>query len=152
MMVKPIRLALVVALCSMPGCGWMGGAVTRSISNGAELGPEWKVFTLTPPLEVSQVGQSVEVTIEGVRDWTEPHGALLLGDGSPVQVDVELRDQQGEWHRLVARTLGRSVGFGPETAEAGAGFAAHRRFVELRMRSSKTVRAKSIEWYCWTDK
>ena len=152
MRVKPIRLALFVALCWVPGCGWMGGAVTRNISNGAELGPEWKVFALAPPLEVSRVGQSVEVTIDGVRDWTEPHGALLLGDGSQVQVDVELRDQQGAWHRLVAKTLGRSVGFGPETAEAGAGFSAHRRFVELRMRSSKAVRAKSIEWYCWTDK
>ena len=146
------KVLLTALLCWLAACGGVDNSVTRRISKAVTLGPEWRVFELKPPLEVLRVGQKIRIELEGVGDWVRPHGALILRDGSQVEVEVELKDQEGGRHRLVATTLGASIGFGPEKAEEGAGFAQQRKFTELRVRSTKSIAAKSIDWYCWTGK
>lgn len=146
------KVALSVLLCWLAACGGVDNSMSQRISKAVTLGPEWKVFELKPPLEVSRVGQKIRLELEGVNDWVQPHGALILRDGSQVEVEVELTDQDGGRHRLVATSLGATIGFGPEKAEEGAGFAHQRKFTELRVRASKAIAAKSIDWYCWTGK
>lgn len=132
--------------------GGIHGVKTRMLVESVTLGPEWKIFTLQPPLEIQKVGQEIQMHLEDVKDWVKPGGALLLNDGSQVQIDVELIDQNGEHHALVPLVFGASVGFGPANAEEGAGFAKSRQFVELRLRSNKPILARNINWYCWTGK
>lgn len=141
--IKPICRLLV---CSI------GGVKTRMLVESVTLGQEWQTFTFRPPLEVQRVGQVILMQLEGVTDWVEPHGALLLNDGSKIQIEVKLIDQNGERHALVPVSIGASVGFGPARAEEGAGFAKGRQFIELRLRSNKPILTKKIEWYCWTGK
>jgi hypothetical protein len=149
---RQTKVVLSAALCWLAACGGVDNSVTRSISKALTLGPEWKVFELKPPLEVLRGGQKIRLELEDVSDWVRPHGALILRDGSQVEVEAELKDQDGGRHRLVATTLGASIGFGPEKAEESAGFARHRKFTELRVRSTKAIAARSIDWYCWTGK
>ncbi len=144
--------ALGLAVIWLAACGGIDNSVTRIISKAVTLGPEWTAFPLEPPLEVQRVGQKIRIRLEDVGGWVRPHGALLLRDGSQVEVEVELTDQNGGIHRLVPTTLGASIGFGPEQAEEGAGYFKHRKFTQLRVRSSRPVTAQSIDWYCWTGK
>lgn len=146
------KLFLCLSLIWLAACGGIDNSVTRTISKAVTLGPEWTVFKLEPPLEVQRVGQKIRIQLDDVSGWVRPHGALVLRDGSQVEVEVELTDQEGGLHRLVPTTLGASIGFGPEQAEEGAGYFKHRKFTQLRVRSSKPVAAKSIDWYCWTGK
>lgn len=132
--------------------GGMHGVKTRMLVESVTLGSEWQTFTFQPPLKVEKVGQEIQMHLESVKDWVKPGGALILNDGSQVQIDVELVDQNGKNFVLVPLVFGASVGFRLANAEEGAGFAKNRQFVELRLRSNRPILAKNINWYCWTGK
>lgn len=132
--------------------GGIDRAKTRMLVESVTIGPEWQIFPLQPPLEVERVGQKIRMQPENVIDWVEPHGALLLNDGSRIKIEIELIDQNGGRHALVPISIGAGVGFGPARAEEGAGFAKNRQFVELCLRSSRPILAKKVDWYCWTGK
>ncbi|MDS4032220.1 MAG: hypothetical protein RKO66_19465 [Candidatus Contendobacter sp.] len=87
-----------------------------------------------------------------INGWVKSEGPLLLRDGSQVDIQVELRDQGGERFLLVPVSLGALIGFGLVDPEEGAGFLKSRRFTELRVRGTKPIMAKKIDWYCWTGK
>jgi len=145
-------IVLIGIACLLYFYGGLFGVKTRTLAESATLGPEWQTFTIQPPLEVQKVGQEILMQIDNVNDWVEPGGILLLGDGSQIQIEVELTDQNGKRHALVPTKVGASITFGPARTEEGAGFAKGRRFVELRLRSNKPILARKINWHCWTGK
>lgn len=150
-----IGLVVIVTAALIYGIfvyGGMHGVKTRMLAESVNLGLEWQTFTFQPPLEVQKVGQEIQMRLESVKDWVEPGGALILNDGSQIQIDVELVDQNGNHFALAPLVFGASVGFRLANPEEGAGFAKNRQFVELRLRSSKSILAKNISWYCWTGK
>ena len=143
---------LVVSCFWLLGFGGIDSAVVRPIVESAPLGPEWMVFALAPPLEVQRTGQKIRMRLPEIKDWVKSGGPLILPDGSPIEITVELLDQGGQRFTLAPITLGALIGFGLVTPEEGAGFFKNRRFTELRVRSSKPILAGNIDWYCWTGK
>ncbi len=146
-------LFAVLSLYGLLACGSIDNAVTRTIAESVTLGPEWTVLPVAPPLEVQRTGQKILMWLDDVRDWVKPFsGPLLLRDGSYLDIEMELTDQNGQRHPLVPISIGSSIGFGLAQPEEGAGFLRSRRFVELRVRASRLALAQRIDWYCWTGK
>lgn len=150
-LIKTGQRLLALASVSLMGFGGVDNAVVRAIAETTTLGPEWTVFAMAPPLEPQQVGQKIRIKLPGVNDWAKPEG-LLLQDGSSIVINVELLDQSGQRFTLIPTSIGAFTGFTLADPEEGAGFLKSRRFTELRIRSSKPVSAKAIDWYCWTGK
>jgi hypothetical protein len=149
---KQAKQLLTLSSLWLLGFGGIDNAVVRTVAESAMLGPEWTVLAINPPLEVQRTGQIIRMQLPEINDWVKPEGPLLLRDGSQVDVQVELRDQGGKRFLLVPVSLGALIGFGLVDPEEGAGFLKNRRFTELRVRGTKPIVAKKIDWYCWTGK
>ncbi|MDG4551300.1 MAG: hypothetical protein P9F19_08310 [Candidatus Contendobacter sp.] len=149
---KQAKRLLTLSSFWLMGFGGIDNAVVRVVAESAMLGPEWTTLAITPPLEVQRTGQKIRMQLPEIDGWVKPEGPLLLRDGSELDIHVELRDQSGERFLLVPVSLGALISFGLVNPEEGAGFRKSRRFTELRVRSSKPIMAKKIDWYCWTGK
>ena len=143
---------LILSCFWLLGFGGIDNAVVRTIAESVRLGPEWTVLAIVPPLEVQRTGQKIRMQLPEINSWVKSEGPLLLRDGSQLDIHVDLRDQSGQYFSLAPVSIGALIGFGLINPEEGAGFLKSRRFTELRIRSSRPIVARNIDWYCWTGK
>lgn len=149
---KLTKCLLAISCAFLTACGNIDNAVSRTIAGTVTMTPEWTVVALDPPLEPLRSGQIILIILPDVADWTKPEGSLVLKDGSTIDIKVELRDLNGEKFSMVPVSMGSKIGFGLSNPEEMAGFRKNRKFDQIRFSSSKPIRAKKIEWYCWEGK
>ncbi len=151
---KVAKWLIALSCAVLTGCSDMSGGESRILSGAVMLGPQWTVIAVNPPLAPEKTGQKIQMELEGIGHMEEMSGNayVLTKDGAPIDIKVELREQNGEALMLVPTSIGRMIGFSLPVQEEGAGFRKSRRFNEVRVSSSRPIKARAIKWYCWDGK
>ncbi|MCA9365175.1 MAG: hypothetical protein KC736_04745 [Candidatus Moranbacteria bacterium] len=128
----------------------------KNIAEKTEINTQWKEIAINPPLKATRQSQNILIQIPEINDWnytddkTKPQ--LITKDGTLIDIDVILIDQNEEEIVLQPVSIGSSIGFAMSKKDGGAFFDKNKEFKTLRLRSTHPITAQNIIWYNWTGK
>jgi len=119
---------------------------------------EWTVIPVKPPVKVEKQIQEVLLVVSDARVNTgRKFGVAFLPDGTKIEPELEIADENGQWYRLGAggsfsvtdydrdteTMAATSIGYKLEELPKGT------RFESLRIRSSTPFTCKKIRWHTY---
>jgi hypothetical protein len=133
---------------------------TREIHRSVEFGTDWTEITPQPPMKSSQPFSYIGLKLETVKDWAKnDKKKLLLTDGSPILIEVELSDDQGNKYLLVPNRIGKYIEFGKDKSNIPlsappsneSDFPPDRLYTKVRIRSERPINCEQVIWGNYTS-
>jgi hypothetical protein len=127
--------------------------VDREIGSNLNVSSDWIEITPNSPMSKVRQFQSVILNIEGAytdTDRKEPN--LFLADGTQIAPELEILDQDGNWHVLHSGSLGVGTSFDEsKMAVSYVGFKSQAleqiiSFKSVRLKSTTPFTCKSVKW------
>lgn len=127
--------------------------VDRQIGTDVNVASNWVEIASSPSLTKIRRFQSVILRIDGAYTDTELEGPdVFLADGTPISPELEISDEDGNWHVLRSSTFGLGESIDGEKRKVSyVGFKSREidhisSFKSIRIKSSTPFRCKSVEW------
>ena len=134
--------------------------VTREIHSAVEIGTDWIEITPQPPMKSSQQFSYIGLKLDTIKDWDKnDKKKLLLTDDSPILIEVELSDDQGNKYTLIPNRIGKYIEFGKDKSDIPLSappsnepdFPPDRVYTKVRIRSERPIKCDQVIWGNYTS-
>jgi hypothetical protein len=129
---------------------------SRKLSDRMELAGNEVVIDISPPVEIRRSVQYVTLSVSSANLWRTGGGAgvLLMPDGKPIRLSVDLESVAGKRFELRSVSFGKDLMFSYLNEDPGAtsDLPKGELFSRVRVKSSQALIVDEIRWIDITNK